>query len=145
MSFLVFHRGWLDYSIHSSGYVLCCYPRPVLPHPQVCCWFLTFWKQSQYSIRVYKLTNSIPAVAVLCLLSLLGFAFGVYAGVDSGVINEYDILRFDQHRWPDPLRLRVKNFAPLTPFVICWLGFSTAADLSITSITLIFPNRLSVD
>ena len=29
-------------------------------------------------------------------------------------------------------RLRVKNFAPLTPFVICWLGFSTAADLSIT-------------
>jgi len=66
------------------------------------------------SHRVYKLTNSIPVVAVLGLLSLLGFVFGVYAGVDSGVINE------------------VKNFAPLTPFVICWLGFSTAADLAIT-------------
>jgi len=66
------------------------------------------------SHRVYKLTNSIPVVVVLGLLSLLGFFFGVYAGVDSGVINQ------------------VRNFAPLTPFVICWLGFSTAADLAIT-------------
>ena len=49
------------------------------------------------SIRVYKLTNSIPVVVVLGLLSLLGFVFGVYAGVDSGVINQYDILRFQLH------------------------------------------------
>jgi len=66
--------------------------------------------------RVYLLTDSIPIVVVVGILSLLGFFFGVYAGVYSGVINQ------------------VKNFAPLKPFVICWLGFSTAADLSITGI-----------
>ena len=41
-----------------------------------------------------------------------------------------------------PSFIRVKNFAPLTPFVICWLGFSTAADISITCMTqLYFPAR----
>jgi hypothetical protein len=28
----------------------------------------------------------------------------------------------------------VADFAPLNPFVICWLGFQTAADLSITAV-----------
>jgi len=37
---------------------------------------------------VYKLTKSIPVVAVITLLSTLGFVFGVYAGVRSGIINE---------------------------------------------------------
>lgn len=143
MSFLIFPRGWLDHSVHSSSYFLRCYPHPVLPRPPVC-WFFTFWKQSQYSIRVYKLTSSIPVVVFLCLLSVLGFVFGVYAGVDSGVINLYDILRFELQRWPDFFCLRVQNFAPLTPFVICWLGFSTAADLSITSKAWLFSNSLSV-
>jgi len=54
---------------------------------------------------------------------LLGFAFGLYAGIESGVIDQ------------------VKNFAPLTPFVICWLGFSTAADLSITAVLSIVLSR----
>jgi hypothetical protein len=64
--------------------------------------------------RVYILTKNAPVVGVIGLLSFLGFIFGVYAGVRSGIINE------------------VKNFAPLTPFVICWLGFQTCADLLIT-------------
>ena len=131
-SFLILPRGWLDHSVHGSGYVLCCCPRPVLPRPPVCWFFILLKSNLKHFIRVYKLTNSIPVVAVLCLLSLLGFVFGVYAGVDSGVINQYDIFRFELHNDLIFFFLRVKNFAPLTPFVICWLGFSTAADLSIT-------------
>ena len=57
-----------------------------------------FESMSHYSISVYKLTHNIPVVAVLCLLSLLGFVFGVYAGVDSGVINQYDTLWFELHK-----------------------------------------------
>jgi len=34
---------------------------------------------------------------------------------------------------------RVKNFAPLTPFVICWLGFQTCADLLITGTLNLLP------
>lgn len=66
--------------------------------------------------RVFKLTKSAPVVGVIGLLSTLGFIFGVYAGVRSGIIRE------------------VKNFAPLTPYVICWLGFQTCADLLITGV-----------
>ncbi|KDR85756.1 hypothetical protein GALMADRAFT_234820 [Galerina marginata CBS 339.88] len=66
--------------------------------------------------RVYKLTKSSVIVGVIGIFSFLGFVFGVYAGVRSGIIKE------------------VKNFAPLTPFVICWLGFQTAADMLITGV-----------
>jgi len=66
--------------------------------------------------RVFKLTKSIVIVGVIGIFSFLGFVFGVYAGVRSGIIKE------------------VANFAPLTPFVICWLGFQTAADLLITGV-----------
>lgn len=41
-----------------------------------------------HAYRYYRLTKSIPIATVLCLLSLLGFIFGVYAGVDLGVINQ---------------------------------------------------------
>jgi len=69
--------------------------------------------------RVFKLTRNTPIAAFLGILSLLGFAFGVFAGVDSGIIQQ------------------VKNFGPLTKWVVCWLSFSTAADVSIT-VVLIF-------
>ncbi|KAG6889488.1 hypothetical protein C0992_004993 [Termitomyces sp. T32_za158] len=55
-------------------------------------------------------------VAVIGVLSILGFIFGIYAGIRSGIIRE------------------VAHFAPLKPFVICWLGFQTSADLFITFI-----------
>jgi len=64
--------------------------------------------------RVYKLTQSKPIVGLIGLFSVIGFVFGVYAGVRSGIIKQ------------------VANFAPLNPFVICWLGFQTGADLLIT-------------
>ncbi|KAF5385351.1 hypothetical protein D9615_001200 [Tricholomella constricta] len=66
--------------------------------------------------RVYILTGSKPMVGLIGVLSTLGFIFGVYAGVRSGIIKE------------------VAKFAPLKPFVICWLGFQTSADLAITFI-----------
>jgi hypothetical protein len=37
---------------------------------------------------VFKLTKNIPIAGVITLLSSLGFVFGVYAGVRSGIINE---------------------------------------------------------
>ena len=37
---------------------------------------------------VYQLTKSIPIVGVIGLLSFLGFFFGVYAAIRSGIINE---------------------------------------------------------
>jgi len=64
--------------------------------------------------RVYKLTQSKPIVGVIGLFSVIGFVFGVYAGIRSGIIKQ------------------VADFAPLNPFVICWLGFQTGADLLIT-------------
>jgi len=66
--------------------------------------------------RVFKLTKSFVIVGVIGVFSVLGFVFGVYSGVRSGVIKE------------------VKNFSPLNPFVICWLGFQTVADLLITAV-----------
>lgn len=41
-----------------------------------------------YSSSVFKLTKSTPVVGVIVLLSALGFVFGIYAGVRSGIINE---------------------------------------------------------
>ncbi|KAG5647696.1 hypothetical protein DXG03_008419 [Asterophora parasitica] len=64
--------------------------------------------------RVFILTKSKPLAGLIAVLSFLGFVFGVYAGVRSGIIAE------------------VAKFAPLKPFVICWLGFQTSADLTIT-------------
>ncbi|KAF8971743.1 hypothetical protein BDZ97DRAFT_1913654 [Flammula alnicola] len=64
--------------------------------------------------RVFKLTRSTAIVAVIGIFSFVGFVFGVYSGVRSGIINE------------------VKNFDPLTPFVITWLSCQTCADLLIT-------------
>ncbi|KAJ3517871.1 hypothetical protein NLJ89_g239 [Agrocybe chaxingu] len=72
--------------------------------------------QGFLSHRVFKLTSNKPIVAVIAVLSVLGFIFGVYAGIRSGIIKE------------------VKNFSPLVPFVTCWLGFQTAADLVITAV-----------
>ena len=43
MSFLVLLRGWLDHSVHGSGYIFLCRHRAILPHPSVCC-FPTFLK-----------------------------------------------------------------------------------------------------
>ncbi|KZT19766.1 hypothetical protein NEOLEDRAFT_933578 [Neolentinus lepideus HHB14362 ss-1] len=64
--------------------------------------------------RVYRLTKSKILTAFICLLSLVGFVSGVLAGIRSGIVKD------------------VSKFAVLAPLVICWLGFQTAADLSIT-------------
>jgi len=66
--------------------------------------------------RVFKLTQNTVIVGVIGIFSFAGFVFGVYAGIRSGIIDQ------------------VKDFAPLTPFVICWLGCQTAADLLITGV-----------
>ncbi|KAH9486258.1 hypothetical protein JR316_0000322 [Psilocybe cubensis] len=66
--------------------------------------------------RVLLLTKNYTIVGIIGLFSLTGFIFGVYAGVRSGIID------------------KVAYFAPLTPYVICWLGFQTAADLTITTV-----------
>ncbi|KIK07237.1 hypothetical protein K443DRAFT_87626 [Laccaria amethystina LaAM-08-1] len=73
--------------------------------------------------RAFLLTKSKIVVAIIGTLSFLGFVFGIYAGVRSGIIKE------------------VKNFAPLTPFVICWLGFQTGADLLITAVLTFVLSR----
>ncbi|EDR15199.1 uncharacterized protein LACBIDRAFT_301153 [Laccaria bicolor S238N-H82] len=73
--------------------------------------------------RVLLLTKNKIIVAIIGTLSFLGFVFGIYAGVRSGIIKE------------------VKNFAPLTPFVICWLGFQTGADLLITVVLTFVLSR----
>ncbi|TFK41819.1 hypothetical protein BDQ12DRAFT_624513 [Crucibulum laeve] len=64
--------------------------------------------------RVLLLTKNKLLCGIIGLLSFLGFVFGIYAGIRSGIIRE------------------VAKFAPLAPFVICWLGFQTSADLLIT-------------
>ncbi|KAG6837317.1 hypothetical protein H0H93_011412 [Arthromyces matolae] len=64
--------------------------------------------------RVWILTKNVVFVSMIGLCSVVGFIFGIYAGVRSGIIHE------------------VAHFGPLKPFVICWLGFQTAADLLIT-------------
>jgi hypothetical protein len=66
--------------------------------------------------RVYVLTKNIPVTVAIGVLSILGFIFGTYAGIYSGILKE------------------VAKFTPLEPLVICWLGFQTAADLLITSV-----------
>lgn len=64
--------------------------------------------------RVLGLTKNKIVTALIGLLSVLGFVFGVYAGILSGIIKD------------------VTKFAPLEPFVTCWLVFQTGADLLIT-------------
>ncbi|KAF5352430.1 hypothetical protein D9756_005924 [Leucocoprinus leucothites] len=64
--------------------------------------------------RVLVLTKNKIITGLIAILSTLGFIFGVYAGIRSGIIND------------------ARNFAPLSPYVICWLGFQTSADLLIT-------------
>ncbi|KIK08346.1 hypothetical protein K443DRAFT_672371 [Laccaria amethystina LaAM-08-1] len=64
--------------------------------------------------RVLMLTKNKILVGLIGLLSVLGFIFGVYAGIYSGILRE------------------VAKFAPLNPFVTCWLTFQTSADLIIT-------------
>lgn len=64
--------------------------------------------------RVLMLTKNKILAGLIGLLSVLGFIFGVYAGIYSGILHE------------------VAKFAPLNPFVTCWLTFQTSADLIIT-------------
>ncbi|RDB28699.1 hypothetical protein Hypma_015900 [Hypsizygus marmoreus] len=66
--------------------------------------------------RVLILTKSKALAGLIGIFSVLGFVFGVYAGILSGILHE------------------VAKFGPLKPFVICWLGFQTTADLFITFI-----------
>ncbi|KAF9469788.1 hypothetical protein BDZ94DRAFT_1243263 [Collybia nuda] len=66
--------------------------------------------------RVFVLTKNKYLFGIIGILSVLGFIFGVYAGVKSGIIKE------------------VAKFAPLKPLVTCWLTFQTSADLLITFI-----------
>jgi len=65
--------------------------------------------------RVFVLTKSKLLVGLIAVLSLLGFIFGLYAGIRSGIVRI------------------IADFAVLKPFVICWLGFQTSADLLITA------------
>ncbi|KXN88824.1 hypothetical protein AN958_06693, partial [Leucoagaricus sp. SymC.cos] len=73
--------------------------------------------------RVLLLTKSKIITGVIGLLSALGFVFGIYAGVRSGIIND------------------ARLFKPLEPFVICWLGFQTSADLLITFVLTFVLSR----
>ena len=72
-------------------------------------------------------------VAVIGVLSLLGFIFGMYAGVRSGIIHEY-VHFLNTPRLRINLYLRIVHFGVLKPFVICWLGFQTSADILITGL-----------
>ncbi|KAF5363647.1 hypothetical protein D9756_000495 [Leucocoprinus leucothites] len=64
--------------------------------------------------RVLILTKNKILTGILLLLSFLGFFFGFYAGIYSGILSS------------------VAKFGPLAPYVTCWLGFQTAADVLIT-------------
>ncbi|EKM84080.1 hypothetical protein AGABI1DRAFT_110668 [Agaricus bisporus var. burnettii JB137-S8] len=66
--------------------------------------------------RVLLLTKSKVITAIILVLSVVGFVFGMYAGVRCGIIDDST------------------KFAPLKPYVGCWLGFQTAADISITAV-----------
>lgn len=80
---------------------------------------------------VLLLTKSKIITGVIGILSLLGFGFGVYAGIESGIIDEY-VRQFGVSGWCSRDGYSVRLFKPLEPFVICWLGFQTSADLLIT-------------
>lgn len=67
------------------------------------------------SLRVLVLTKNKIITGLIAILSTLGFIFGVYAGIRSVFPS-------------------ARNFAPLSPYVICWLGFQTSADLLITCV-----------
>jgi len=64
--------------------------------------------------RVFLLTKSKVITAIIGVLSVISFVFGMYAGVRCGIINDGRL------------------FAPLKPSVILWLSFQTAADVFIT-------------
>ncbi|KAF5313269.1 hypothetical protein D9619_002579 [Psilocybe cf. subviscida] len=89
-----------------------------IPFTAVATAFAAILTQAFMSHRVYKLTASKPAVIVIGIFSAVGFVFGTYAGIRSGIIAE------------------VKNFGVLKPFVICWLGSQTVADLLLTCILI---------
>lgn len=46
-------------------------------------------RSSNLTRRVFVLTKSKPLFGLIGILSVLGFIFGVYAGVQSGIIKEY--------------------------------------------------------
>lgn len=81
---------------------------------------------------VLLLTKSKIISGVIGILSFLGFVFGVYAGIRSGIIDEYVCTRLGEKRCYSRVGPSVRLFKPLEPFVICWLGFQTSADLLIT-------------
>ncbi|CAA7259887.1 unnamed protein product [Cyclocybe aegerita] len=85
-----------------------------IPFTAVATAFAAFITQIFLCNRVLILTKSKPIVGFIGILSFLGFFFGIYAGIYSGIIRE------------------VAKFAPLEPFVTCWLTFQTSADLLIT-------------
>lgn len=76
------------------------------------------------------LTKNKILTGLIGLLSLLGFIFGVYAGIYFGILREY--VSISMPLFPSYLMNRVAKFAPLNPFVTCWLTFKTSADLIIT-------------
>lgn len=79
---------------------------------------------------VLLLTKSKIICGVIGALSVAGFVFGVYAGIRSGIIDE--CVQLNPGALLELTVHSVRNFAPLEPFVICWLGFQTSADLLIT-------------
>ncbi|KAF8205091.1 hypothetical protein BJ912DRAFT_22740 [Pholiota molesta] len=74
-----------------------------------------FVTQIFLSHRVLALTKSIPLVAFIGTLSVLGLFFGIYAGIYCGILHE------------------IAKFGAVGPFVICWLTFQTSADIMITA------------
>jgi len=77
-----------------------------------------FLSQIFLAHRVLILTKNKILTGVILTLSCLGFFFGLYAGTYSGILHE------------------VAKFGPLSPFVTCWLGFQTAADVMITTVLI---------
>ncbi|KDQ54102.1 hypothetical protein JAAARDRAFT_38717 [Jaapia argillacea MUCL 33604] len=85
-----------------------------IPFTAVATSFAAIITQFFLAHRVLRLTKNKYVTAFICTLSIVGFVTGITAGVKSGIIQD------------------VTKFAPLTPLVAMWLGFSTAADISIT-------------
>lgn len=126
----------LDDSLYSGGNVCCSYPHSGIPCSSVSCFRNCdiYSNVSTSRISVHKLTKDMRLVVVIVSFSVVAFVFGVYSGIRSGIISEWVYLIDAFHVLFFWLENRVKNFAPLKPFVICWLGFQTAADLSLTGV-----------
>ncbi|ESK90964.1 hypothetical protein Moror_16362 [Moniliophthora roreri MCA 2997] len=73
--------------------------------------------------RVLILTKNTVLTGLIGLLSVIGCAFGITAGIKSGIIKE------------------VAKFGPLAPFVISKLSFQTAADIMITAVLTVVLSR----